>query len=126
MENNSNEDSILGSVKSSLGIDETETGFDNDIIICINTVFGILNQLGIGTDDVFSINDKTTKWSEFIGNTNKYSMAKTYMNNRVRLMFDPPSTQNLIDAMNASISELESRMMLFSECKNEEVNMDGD
>ena len=53
-------------------------------------------------------------------------MAKTYMNNRVRLMFDPPSTQNLIDAMNASISELESRMMLFSECKNEEVNMDGD
>ena len=114
MESNNNEDSILVSVKSSLGIDETETGFDNDIIICINTVFGILNQLGIGTDDVFSINDKTTKWSEFIGNTNKYSMAKTYMNNRVRLMFDPPSTQNLIDAMNASISELESRMMLFS------------
>lgn len=126
MESNSNEDSILESVKSSLGIDETETGFDNDIIICINTVFGILNQLGIGTDDVFSINDKTAKWSEFIGNTNKYSMAKTYMNNRVRLIFDPPSTQNLIDAMNASISELESRMMLFSECKNEEVNMDGD
>ena len=126
MESNSNEDSILESVKSSLGIDETETSFDNDIIICINTVFGILNQLGIGTDDVFSINDKTTKWSEFMGNTNKYSMAKTYMNNRVRLMFDPPSTQNLIDAMNASISELESRMMLFSECKNEEVNMDGD
>lgn len=126
MESNSNEDSILESVKSSLGIDETETGFDNDIIICINTVFGILNQLGIGTDDVFSINDKTAKWSEFIGNTNKYSMAKTYMNNRVRLIFDPPSTQNLIDAMNASISELESRMMLFSECKNEEANMDGD
>lgn len=117
MENNSNEDSILVSVKSSLGIDETETGFDNDIIICINSIFGILNQLGIGTDDVFSINDKTSTWSEFIGSTNTYSMVKTYMNNRVRLLFDPPSTQNLIDAMNASINELESRMMLFSECK---------
>ena len=44
---------ILPSIKKLLGINPEYTAFDNDIIIHINTVFGILNQLGIGPAEGF-------------------------------------------------------------------------
>ena len=40
-------ESILTSIKKLLGIQEECEDFDTDIIIHINTVFTILNQLGV-------------------------------------------------------------------------------
>ena len=56
-------DSILTSVKKLLGIEEDYTYFDADIIMHINTVFMILNQLGVGPEEGFSITDKTSVWT---------------------------------------------------------------
>ena len=41
-------DSILTSIKKLLGIDESYTHFDVDIIMHINSVFMTLRQLGVG------------------------------------------------------------------------------
>ena len=46
---------ILPSIKKLLGINPEYTAFDTDIIIHINTVFGILNQLGIGPAEGFYV-----------------------------------------------------------------------
>ena len=53
-------ESILTSIKKLLGIEETYDQFDPDLIMDINAVFMILNQLGIGPADCFSISDKTS------------------------------------------------------------------
>ena len=52
-------DSILTSVKKILGIESSYTHFDEDIIIHINSAFFILNQLGVGGEEPFTIEDES-------------------------------------------------------------------
>ena len=109
-------DSILNSIKKLLGITEEYTHFDQDIIMHINSVFMILNQIGIGPDKCFTINDKTTKWDEFIQEEH-IEAVKTYMYMKVRLMFDPPSSSVITEAIKKNISELEWRLSIIAEIK---------
>ena len=102
-------DSILTSIKKLLGIVEECEDFDVDIIIHINTVLVILNQLGVG-DKVFSIEDKSTTWLDYLGEKHKdLGFIKSYIYQKVRLLFDPPSGA-VLEALNNSITELEFRI----------------
>ena len=107
-------DSILNSVKKKLGIQEDYTHFDEDIIIDINSVFMILNQLGVGPDEPFTIEDEDAYWEDFIDNT-RIEAVKSYMYMKVRLMFDPPTSGFLVDSLNKQIAELEWRMLVQAE-----------
>lgn len=107
-------DSILDSIKKLLGIQPEYKSFDADIIMHINSVFVILNQLGIGPDEGFFITDKSTKWSKYTSETN-YNIVKTYMYLKVRLMFDPPASATLVESINGMIRELEWRLYLEGE-----------
>jgi hypothetical protein len=84
--------SILNSVKKVLGLDEDDTGFDTDILIHINSMFMVLNQLGIGPENGFAIEDDSAMWADFIGVDPILNAVKTYVWLRVRMLFDPPST----------------------------------
>lgn len=107
-------DSILNSIKKKLGIQEDYTHFDEDIIMDINSVFMILNQLGVGPDEPFTIEDEYSTWDEFIDDT-RIEAVKSYMYMRVRLMFDPPTSGFLVDSLNKQIAELEWRMNVQAE-----------
>lgn len=109
-------ESILDSVKKLLGIADDYTPFDQDIIIHINSVFSILASLGVGPDSGYKITDANNTWDEFISESDpRYSMLKTYVYQKVRLLFDPPLTTNHIDALNKSVTELEWRLQIQSE-----------
>lgn len=108
-------ESILTSVKKNLGLDEDYTVFDSDITLYINGVFSTLHQLGIGPEDGFMIEDKTATWDDFTGGDVRYNMVRTYMYLRVRLLFDPPNTQYLVEALNNQIREHEWRMNIVRE-----------
>lgn len=109
-------DSILTSIKKLLGITEEYTQFDQDIIIHINSVLMILRQLGVGPEDGFSIKDKSNTWSEFIPATDgKFESVKTYVYLKVRMVFDPPTSSIVAEAMNKTISELEWRLNVSAE-----------
>lgn len=109
--------SILDNIKKLLGLDPSYTAFDLDIIIHINTVFSILNGLGIGPDSGFSIGDNTVTWDAYgaISGDRNMNLAKTYMYLRVKMMFDPPTTSFVIDAMKQQIQELEWRISVARE-----------
>lgn len=109
-------DSILTSIKKLLGITEEYKHFDNDIIMHINSVFMILNQIGIGPDEVFSIEDDIASWDDFLDNTN-VEAVKSYVYLKVRLLFDPPTSSSVLDSMNKMISELEWRLNVASDKK---------
>ena len=115
---NESDNSILSSIKSSLGIDKDDTSFDTDIIMHINSVFSILTQLGVGPSEGFAIVDKDDSWDDFVDedNTTLISM-KSYMYMKVKLLFDPPSQSAVIASYEKLISEFEWRLNVAAETK---------
>ena len=117
-------DSILTSIKKLLGISEEYTHFDPDLIMHINSVFMILNQMGIGPSRPLSIEDELATWSEFIQDKDYIEAVKTLVAMRVRLIFDPPQSSAHIDAIKNTIAELEWRLYAAEQTpslKGEEV-----
>ena len=104
-------ESILTSIKKILGITEDYDAFDDELIIAINTALFTLWQLGVGnnTSEPFKIEDEDQKWSDFI-DEGKIEMCKSYVALRVRLLFDPPTSGTLVEAINSQIKEFEVRM----------------
>lgn len=112
------EESILTSIKKLLGISEDYEHFDADIIMHINSVFMILTQLGVGPPDGFSIEDDSSVWSNFIGDSSNIESVKSYVYLKVKLLFDPPLSSAAMEATKQLISELEWRLTLAAESNN--------
>lgn len=109
-------ESILTSIKKLLGIDENYTHFDADIIMHINSVFSILTQMGVGPANGFSISGKDDTWSAFITDKpNIFSLVKSYVYMKVRLLFDPPLSSAAIESINRQISEFEWRLFVAAD-----------
>ena len=108
--------SILDSIKESLGIVPEYTHFDATLIMHINSVFMILNQIGVGPEKGFTIHDAAAIWEDFLpeDNTN-YEAVKTYIGAKVKLMFDPPTGSVHMECLKQLISELEWRLNLEHE-----------
>lgn len=112
-------ESILTSIKKLLGIAEDYEHFDSDIIIHINSVFMTLNQIGIGPESGFSINDKFKTWNDYVDISTNVDLnaIKTYIYLKVKLLFDPPMSSIVTESINRMISELEFRINLIAETK---------
>lgn len=102
--------SILETIKKLIGIDKDYDVFDLDLIVSINSSFMILNQLGIGPDKPFLIKDNKATWRDFFGDEEVFELAKSYIYLRTKLLFDPPSSGVLHEAVERQISEFEWRM----------------
>lgn len=107
--------SILNSTKKILGMDFAYTPFDTDIITHINAAFSVLNQLGIGPTDGFMIEDDDADWEDYDVPMSWMSLIKTYIYLKVRMVFDPPGTSYLIEAMQKQIDEYENRLSIYRE-----------
>lgn len=112
-------DSILISVKKMLGIAAEYTHFDADIIIHINSVFMILNQLGVGPKEGFSISSDVETWDEFTNDNLTIESVKSYMYLKVGLLFDPPTSSNVLEARNRLVSELEWRLNAVADTESQ-------
>ena len=108
-------ESILDSVKKILGIPSEYDVFDLDLVMHINSIINILAQIGIGPADGYSITDNTATWADFLGDTRGVEMIKTYIALRVRLIFDPPTSSAVMEALKAQIQELEWRLNIQAE-----------
>lgn len=111
------DNSILNDIKKLLGVPEDYDHFDTDIIIHINSIFMVLNQLGVGPSKPFTIKDSTSVWGDFLSEDDNLESVKSYIYMRVRLLFDPPESSGLIDSMNKMISEFEWRQYIEAENK---------
>lgn len=103
-------DSILTSIKKLLGIAEDYTHFDADIILQINMALMVLRQIGVGSGVPFSITDSSATWSDFLGDADDLDGVKTYVFLKVKLVFDPPQSSALLEAMKQQKDELEWRL----------------
>lgn len=104
-------DSILDSVKSYLGIPLDSNAFDNDVIMSINAIMFVLNQFGIGPSEPFVVENSSQTWSDLLGDE-KVGSVRQYVNMRVRMLFDPPTNNQVMDALKGSIDEFEWRILV--------------
>lgn len=108
------ENSVFKSTKQLLGIADSYTAFDTDILTHINSVLGILNQLGVGLPGGISVIDDTTTWDDLgITSLPLLNMCKSYMYLKIRLIFDPPTSRFPLDAIEKQLAELDFRIHVF-------------
>lgn len=110
-------ESILTSIKKHCGIDAEYKHFDPDIIEHINSVIADLWQIGVGPYEGFMIEDDTTSWWDFLQDSKKYHAVKSYMELRVKLLFDPPTSSAVMESMQRQIDKWEWRLNVASETK---------
>ena len=108
-------DSVLTTIKKLLGIEKDYTHFDNDIIMHINSALMTLNQLGVGPESPASITSEMDTWEKTLGDLKNMEAVKTYIYLKVRMVFDPPTSSFVLDAMNKQANELEWRLNVQSE-----------
>ena len=100
--------SILETVNSALGLPTTETAFDSEVILHINSALMAVYQNGVGNPIV--VKDYSQSWDEFKDDTqvegNKvFEFVKSYVMLKTKLLFDPPPPSTL-PYMQANIDEL--------------------
>lgn len=112
-------DSILNDVKDYIGISSDVTAFDNDIVMSINAIMFVINQFGIGPTNPFVVENTTQKWSDLLGE-DPVGGVQEYVKMRVRLLFDPPSNNQLMAALKEQIAEFEWRILAEADKKDYE------
>lgn len=103
--------SILQDIKSLLTVEDYD-GFDTDLVIHINTALAILKQLGVGPEKGFRITNEKAVWSDYLPDGEVLDMAKDYIYMKCRLIFDPPTSGILMQALKDTINELEQRLFV--------------
>ena len=118
------EDSILNSIKKSLGITPEYTQFDPEIIMHINSVFMFLQQIGVGPTNTYSIESDSETWTDFFSSANvkDISAAKSLMFLKVKMLFDPPTIGSVNESYNKLIDELTWRCSIEGDNVNDRID----
>jgi hypothetical protein len=106
--------SILETTRRQCGLEPDNTDYDIELITHINSMFFVLQQLGVGPEEGFLIFDDTAKWSDFI-RLDQIAAVISYMGLRVRMLFDPPPTGPATEAMERQAGQLEWRLNIHAE-----------
>lgn len=105
----------MTSIKKLLGITEEYEHFDAGLILDINSVLSSLTQIGVGPAEGFSIKTKEETWEQLLPNDPRLNFVKSYVHLKVRLLFDPPLSSAVMEAINRQISELEWRIHIAAD-----------
>ena len=114
MENDMTKASIMNSIKNVIGIDEANTDFDKDLVIAINAVLSVLYQLGLA-DKYYFITDASKTWEDILleeQTPDALHLIIEWAGLKTKLLFDPPTSGILIQALKDNIAELEWRAFI--------------
>lgn len=106
--------SILNDVKHALGILPEDATFDSDIIMHVNSTFGTLTQLGVGSAIGYQITNKDNTWNEFFTDP-RLNAVKSYVFLCTQMFFDPPDTGFVFAAKERQKQELEFRLNVVAD-----------
>lgn len=108
-------DSILNSIKKKLGIESSDTNFDDELIFHINSVLGICYQLGVGPKDKpYRIIDASNTWYDFMQG-DQIDTVQDYVFAKVKIIFDPPTSSFVLAAYQDLAKEFEWRCNVDAE-----------
>lgn len=99
-------ESILKTIRKTIGPAEDYNYFDTDLIININSAFSRLCQLGVGPSEPFKITGEDETWSDFL-DAGYLEEIKTYISLKTKLIFDPPASGTVVNLYQQEIEKLE-------------------
>lgn len=103
-------ESILNTIKNMLDLPNTDDStYDTQLVLLINSAFATLTDLGAGPSEGFRIYDSSEEWLDF-ETTRLVDFVKEYIYLRVKVVFDPPQSQMILEAYKQEISEKEWRI----------------
>lgn len=112
--------SILNDIKDDLGVNPEDTAFDKELLLNLNAVMMILYQFGIGPEDEpFTVSSANDTWRDLLGG-NPVGGVRKYVSLRIRMLFDPPSNNQLMAALKEQMAEFEWRILFESDKKDYE------
>lgn len=112
-------ESILTSVKKGIGgIDEAYEAFDDDILVCINSEIAELDQLGVTKAKGLVVEDKSAVWSDLVEDP-CLNFVQQYITIKVKMIFDPPQSGLVMEALKAKAEELKWRINVAAEQYND-------
>lgn len=117
-------DSILEDVKQMVGQEYDDDTYDVDILTHINAVFFTLNQLGVGPENGFVVDNKNQLWNLYEVPSNLINAVKSYIYIRVRLLFDPPTNSFLVTSLQKQVDQVEWRLMVNQDPKLVNVDLE--
>ncbi len=100
--------SILLTIKKMLGLGDDYTAFDVDIIVFINSALMTLQQLGVGSG--ITITGPNETWDDLNPEGIMIDGVKNYIYICVKMVFDPPASSFVMDALKQQKEELEWRL----------------
>lgn len=109
--------SILKDVRIAVGLSETSTDFDTELLMHINSAIGNLNQAGVG--NVIVVQNESAIWSD-LQNPNQTEGNKlfptifSYIALSTKLIFDPPPP-SAVDYQTRNIEQMLWRLKLAYE-----------
>jgi hypothetical protein len=112
------EQSILKSTKKVLQIGDDDESFDLDIMTHINSAFSTLQDLGVGPEEGFTIEDADPEWTDFLPDEEdkmQLSRVRTFVFLHCRLLFDPPATTFHLNAAQEQLNEVTWRISVNRE-----------
>ena len=107
---------ILEDVKSSLGVDVNNLGFDPELLMYVNSVRATLVQLGVSDLELETITTET-EWPVFDSLVLRDNV-KHYIVLRVKESFDPIANQAIAETMSSQAAILEGRIAHEVEVQN--------
>jgi hypothetical protein len=123
-------DTILGSIKQMLGLQQDYTPFDPELVMHINSALMALTQLGVGHKGFMitygvplgaedGIERSVETWKDFLGSIDLPNLqaAKSYVFYKVKLSFDPSGSSVLQDNYKALADEYAFRLMVAADDK---------
>ena len=109
---------IFTDVKSGLGLDPEDTGFDSELLFSINAAISLIRQQGVGVD--LEVKGDEEKWLDLVPDASNelLGMVKEFVRLHVKIIFDPPAPSTL-KVMEEVKSELIWRIHVsFEEVEN--------
>lgn len=120
------DESILTSIKKLIGLDESYTAFDTDIIFHINSCFSVLKQVVGSRNDDFTITDDSAVWSDYTQDASLKGLVSEYIFCITKPIFDPPQNSFIVDAYKQKAEELIWRIKVYSDPYEEETSEEDD
>lgn len=108
-------DSVLITIKKMLGVEESYEAFDTELITHINSALFVAYNIGVQLSKNYLIDGPNITWSDICPDIDIIPLLKSYIGLKVRLLFDPPSTGVLHEAMERQVTEFEWRLYVESD-----------
>ena len=107
----SNENSVLGTIKTMIGPSETYEGFDLDLTTHINSILMYLVDIGAVKKGTRITSDHET-WNQILEGNKNIEGIKSLIYIRCRLMFDPPANATMVKTLQDEANRLEFYILM--------------